>query len=317
MLRVAKVLAGRDNYYFSTVRATTDLPDGLIEADPYWLGAGVAHLELASPPDQARVRALLAGKSPETGDPLVDRRRFPVDNVAYDIVLSVPKSVSLVHALAAPEAAARIESAHHAAVADAVGFIEREGICARRSRKGEVWEVGVEGAVAVGFLHRTSRANDPHLHTHVLVANLACGQDGQWSSIDGRPLFANQRQARALFEASLRAELTKVGIEFGPMRRDFADIASISHETVREFSRQTRVIEAAMAEEGLRGPAAASLVADGVRPEKDRSRPYADLQAEWRERGYRMGLSENRVNRAAGSGVALAHGPAATGREYS
>jgi conjugative relaxase-like TrwC/TraI family protein len=47
-----------------------------------------------------------------------------------------------------------------------------------------------EGFVAAAFRHRTSRAGDPHLHTHVLVPNLVFSpQDERWSALDARPLY--------------------------------------------------------------------------------------------------------------------------------
>ena len=57
-----------------------------------------------------------------------------------------------------------------------------------------------EGVLApgAGFEHFTSRAGDPHLHSHVVVANMAHGVDGRWSAIDGRGLYAHARAAGAL-----------------------------------------------------------------------------------------------------------------------
>lgn len=316
MFRLAKVRHGGEHYYFQTVRASTDRPDGLIEADPYWLGRGAASLGLSGTPTRLEVAGLFAGADPSTGELLLQPNRA-VSNVAYDLTFSVPKSVSLVHALAGPRATARIQQAHERAVGAVVGYLEREVLVANRSEQGARFTTSIEGASAVGFLHRTSRANDPHLHTHVLVANLACGPDGRWSALDARRLFRSQRAVRALFESQLRVELSSLGIEFGPMRRDFADIASISRATVREFSRQSRAVEAAMQAEGLRGPQAAVLVAQAIRPRKDRSRPYEELRLEWQERGLRMGLSQRRIDRAAGLGAELAVPPNDTARSLS
>ncbi|MHB1988985.1 MAG: MobF family relaxase [Acidimicrobiales bacterium] len=303
MLRMAKVHHGGDRYYFQTVRAATDRPDGLIEADPYWLGSGSVSLGLSGSATEEEVRALFTGASPSTGEKLRAPGTVEVANVAFDITFSVPKSVSLVHALASSEACARIQHAHEAAVEASLGYLEREALCARRSGGGERFGVAVEGAVAVGFLHRTSRANDPHLHTHVLVGNLGRGADGRWTALDARPLYGAQRPARALFEAQLRAGLTDIGIELGPMRRDFADISSITRATVRQFSRQSEAVVTAMRAAGLSGPRAAAELATAIRPPKDRSRPYEALQEEWRERGYEMGLSQSRIERAAGVGA--------------
>ena len=61
------------------------------------------------------------------------------------------------------------------------------------------------GSTAAAFLHRTSRAGDPQLHTHVLVANLIQGSDGRWSALDGRLVYAHARTAGFLYQAALRA----------------------------------------------------------------------------------------------------------------
>ncbi|HLI44187.1 MAG TPA: MobF family relaxase [Acidimicrobiales bacterium] len=316
MLSIARVRAGGEGYYFRTVAATTDLPRGLVEADPYWLGGSAEALGLNSgqPVDGSsalrQLRAVARGAAPGTGEQLVDRARYPVTNVALDVVLSVPKSVSILHALGPPEGSARVERAHGAAVAATVGYLGEAAASSRRQRGDERWEVGVEGLAALCFLHRTSRAADPHLHTHVLVANLALGEDGRWGALDARSLFAHQRVVRALFEAHLRHELSACGVEFGPMRGDFAEVKGISPEALSAFSVQSARIRAYVEARGLSGPAARAAVeaaASELRPEKDRERPYEELRAEWSERGLRLGLSPARLERAAGLGSPAGH----------
>ncbi|MGH8997504.1 MAG: MobF family relaxase, partial [Acidimicrobiales bacterium] len=66
-----------------------------------------------------------------------------------------------------------------------------------------------DGIAAAGFTHALSRARDPHLHTHLLVANLAHAQDGRWGAIDGRGLRAHARAAGAVYDAHLRMELSR------------------------------------------------------------------------------------------------------------
>ena len=69
-----------------------------------------------------------------------------------------------------PQVAAQIERAHHAAVADALAFIEQHALFTRTGTNG-VRQVDVRGLVGTAFTHRDSRAGDPDLHTHVAVAN--------------------------------------------------------------------------------------------------------------------------------------------------
>lgn len=67
-----------------------------------------------------------------------------------------------------------IADAHHAAVAEVLGFLEREVIATRagaRGPKGGVGQLDVIGVIAAAFDHYDSRANDPHLHTHVVISN--------------------------------------------------------------------------------------------------------------------------------------------------
>jgi conjugative relaxase-like TrwC/TraI family protein len=79
--------------------------------------------------------------------------------------------------------------------------------------------VPVDGFVAAAFRHRTSRVDDPLLHTHVLVANLArtC-DDHVWRTLDSRKLFAHAKTAGVLYQAHLRHELTRrLGVAWQPV----------------------------------------------------------------------------------------------------
>ena len=61
-----------------------------------------------------------------------------------------------------------------------------------RTRAGSagVAQLTTRGAVAAKFDHWHSRALDPHLHTHVLIANRVQGVDGKWRTIDSRGALA-------------------------------------------------------------------------------------------------------------------------------
>src|SRR5690606_19497602 len=86
----------------------------------------------------------------------------------FDITFSPVKSVSALWALAPREVAEKVEAAHHAAINDALKWLERHATFTRLGRNG-VRQVGVDGLVAARFTHRDSRAGDPDLHTHVLI----------------------------------------------------------------------------------------------------------------------------------------------------
>jgi conjugative relaxase-like TrwC/TraI family protein len=86
--------------------------------------------------------------------------------------------VSLLHALTDDELVRReISEAHEAFWQAALRYLEREACVVRRGKGGRIRELG-RGFVAAAFRHRTSRAQDPHLHTHVVVANMTRVEDG-------------------------------------------------------------------------------------------------------------------------------------------
>jgi conjugative relaxase-like TrwC/TraI family protein len=113
-----------------------------------------------------------------------DRRHRPVSG--YDLVFSCPKSVSLLHALTDDERVQReISEAHEASWQAVLAYLEREACVVRRGKGGRIREHG-RGFVAAAFRHRTSRAQDPHLHTHVIVANLTRPRTARGSRSTGR-----------------------------------------------------------------------------------------------------------------------------------
>ena len=94
----------------------------------------------------------------------------------FDFTFSIPKSASVLWAVADAGVQALIGEAHHWAVAEVVAFMEREVAATRTgatARDGAVAQVDVTGLIATAFDHFDSRAGDPHLHTHVVISNKA------------------------------------------------------------------------------------------------------------------------------------------------
>ena len=145
--------------------------------------------------------------------------------------------------------------------------------------------------MAAAFRHRTSRAGDPQLHTHVLVANLGRGPDGRWSALDGRRLYAHARAASFVYQAVLRAELTRtLGLEWLPVRNGIAELVGVPKPVLRAFSRRRAEIQAALAERGTSGPRAAEAAALATRQAKRSDLTIDELVAEWRARAAELGL---------------------------
>ena len=224
----------------------------------------------------------------------------------FDLTFSVPKSVSVLWGVADAATQERIVEAHHAAVADVLEFFEREVTATRMGfadRDGAVAQVGVAGVAAVAYDHYDSRAGDPQLHTHVVVANrIMTLLDGRWRSLDGRPVFASITGLSAHYNALLADHLTReLGVEWELRRRGDDrnvqwEIAGVSEELIAEFSSRTREIElnkdvliAEYVASHGRMPSAKTIVelraqATLATRQPKETRSLADLTADWRRR---------------------------------
>jgi hypothetical protein len=119
-------------------------------------------------------------------------------------------------------------------------------------------------------------------------------QDQRWSALDARPLYGWAKTVGYLYEAQLRAELTRrLGVEWTPVRRGIADIQGIPKKTLRAFSRRRAEIEAHMAERGETTARAAQVATYATRKPKDRTIEAEGLLPEWRERAHSLGLDDD------------------------
>lgn len=137
--------------------------------------------------------ALMGGAHPVDGSLL--RRMTERSRVAaIDLTFSAPKSVSVLTAVCGGEVSDALVQAHERAVSAAVGYLEREACLTRRGHGGVERTPG-EGFVAAAYRHRLSRAGDPQLHTHVVVANLTRA-DGRFTALDARAPVCAQVSGR-------------------------------------------------------------------------------------------------------------------------
>jgi conjugative relaxase-like TrwC/TraI family protein len=226
------------------------------ESPSRWMGSGLdrLHLEAGAPVDPEVFAGLMAHRAPDGQKMSVPRSH---GNLAgFDHTFSAPKSVSLLYAYGNKEIKEAVVGAHRQAVSDAVGYMEERCARSRVSRRyadsnGESGftsrPAGSEGYVAAGFDHFTSRANDPQVHTHVVVINRVWAEDG-WRAIDAKPGYAHLKAGGTVYQSTLRAELTqRLGVSWQPVKDGMADIAGFSPELLRHFSTRRTEIEEAVA----------------------------------------------------------------------
>ena len=294
MMSVGKVSVGQESYYLSAVaHGVEDYYSERGEVPGRWIGKVAGEFGLTGEVDDDDFRAVLSGANPSTGDRL---RRANARVCAFDLTLSAPKSVSLLWAFGEPDTAAAIIAAHELAVDAAVGYVEREALRSRRGHNG-VDQVDGDGLIGAAFRHRTSRAGDPQLHTHVVVANTTRCEDGVWRALDGRHLYAHARTAGFLYQAELRHALTRsLGLGWEPVVKGVGEVTGVPHEVLREFSRRRIQIEQAMTERGDTSIRSARRLALVTRSRKDYDVDPAQLETDWRERAGLHGLDPASVH---------------------
>jgi conjugative relaxase-like TrwC/TraI family protein len=265
---VHRLHAGASRYYLAAVGPAADGAPRLGETAGWWTGGAAARRGLQGTVDGRELRRLL----PE------DRGRVP----GFDITFAAPKSVSVLHALGHPDVSDAVRRAHQDAVLAGVGYLERHA-CAVRVR-GRV--VPATGFVAAAFTHRTSRAADPHLHTHVVVANGASGPDGLTRALHTPLLYAERRGAEATYHVVLRGRLTaSLGLMWDAPTKGRADTVAVPPEVRAAFStRRAAVLAEASGELGERRWAERV-----TRPSRHGLIDHDGLRVEWSARATALG----------------------------
>jgi conjugative relaxase-like TrwC/TraI family protein len=275
---------GRDkaDYYLSDL--ARELP---VSGPGHWVGTAAAGLGLVGPVEPEAFRRLLEGRHPGAGVPLGSGR---TSVAAFDLTFSAPKSASVLFALGDAAATRCVLDAHAQAVAGSLSYLERHGITATRRSGAERVVLPASGALAAQFTHGVNRNGDPHVHTHVVLANLVHGADGRWSACDRRGIDAHRSAASAVYEAHLRAGLASgLGLHWtGPPGRT-AEIEGVRPELLGEFSTRAADIRRHMYEAGTHSGRGARVAWAATRPGKVPSAPFADLAAVWQRRSLAIG----------------------------
>jgi len=200
-------------------------------ASTQWMGHGAQELGLVGPVGHQDLQQALLGRSP-AGEPLTSRPRMRRRH-GWDLVFVAPKSLSLLATRATPEVCEPLRGAFWSAVADSVDLLETRAAWA--SKGGEL--VQAPNIVAAAFLHLANDMGEPHLHAHVVLANLAMpqrastslqaarpgreepegaspGYRGSWACLAGNEIWRWREALGPGFQLALRDRACKAGFNF-------------------------------------------------------------------------------------------------------
>lgn len=256
-----------------------------------WFGLGAESLGLRGAVEKSELSNLMGGFSPNGKTALCQNvgnvQRVP----AYDNVFSPGKSISVVWAGAEPHERSKIQIAHDNAVNTALQFLEAHAAYTRRGHNGGEYEQ-LTGFVIATYQHSTSREQDPQLHTHAVILNVAERSDGSWGSIVGRALFTWRTAASAVYQCQLAKELQRLGYTtpVAANGKSF-EIAGVPDSICQHFSKRSTQIKTELKKYGA--VSRASQIGDKVtkftRQKKgavDRPELFSKWQRELCEMGY-------------------------------
>lgn len=266
-----KVTPGRYTYYTQAV-AKDDYYSEKGEASGRWYGKGAQALGIEGraigyqdeayqrvshgfhPTNDEQLRRVdLKTRTYRATEKHEERTVHPV--LAYDLTVSVPKSLSIYYATCKPDERREIEESLRAANQKVMDYTA-EHLCQTRSGRGGKTTEKVTPVFAT-FTHTTSRALDPQLHTHIVLVNSGQKQDGTWGAIDGNQFFQKgktkelQQTLASIHANELRHQLEErlklqtVSAERGQTFH----IGGVPIELQIEMSKRARLIEQTIKEE--------------------------------------------------------------------
>jgi len=218
-----------------------------------WLGLGAQRLGLAGKVRADDFLRLCENQHPSSGETLTQRlnttRTEGGENAAnrrifFDFTFSPPKSVSIAGFLGKDE---RILEAHARAVRTALA--EFESFAATRIRVGGAQTDRLTGNFAAAlFTHDTSRALDPHLHTHCIVFNATFdAAENRWKALQNYELLRARKFAENAYYHEFARELRSFGYRIRNLPRGDFQVEGVSEELCRRFSKRDAEIDRALA----------------------------------------------------------------------
>jgi conjugative relaxase-like TrwC/TraI family protein len=160
--------------------------------------------------------------------------------VFYDFTFSPAKSVSIA-ALVGNDP--RIVEEHEQAVNEALRQLQ--SFAATRVRKnGECSDRLTGNIVAAVFQHETSRALDPHLHSHCILFNATFDPvEKKWKALQNYEMLMAQKFVENVYYHELARSLIKFGYQIENKPRGDFEIKGISPELLKKFSKRHNEID--------------------------------------------------------------------------
>jgi conjugative relaxase-like TrwC/TraI family protein len=278
MLRINSLKSASDYYTKSLTKG--DYYSEQAEISGVWQGLGAKKLGLFGEIKKEQFDLMCAGHHPLTREQLssriiADRRE------AYDFTFSVPKSVSVLSAVSSPEVASLIQDQIKESMKFTMTEVEKN--IQTRIRESGKNDNRVTGNIVYGhFLHKNSRPidgySDPQLHIHAVVMNLTFdGVEKKWKAVQMRDKKENASYYQSIFNSTLANRFQNLGLTVRKTPENF-DLAGITDQTIKTFSRRTDEIEKEAKVQNIHNPDAKGKLGARTRQSKSDNHSQSELQ---------------------------------------
>lgn len=288
--------SARASYYTGSAAAQTAGPERYyINGGPgVWVGGGAPTLGVSGRVEERELAALLAGRSPDDDQPLVQTRNGKRNRQAgWDITVTDPKPFCAVWAVADSDLRRTLNDLRREAIANAV-VPYLEGLCATRRGKGGHVHEPVKVAVAA-FFEGSSRANQPQTHAHLVVPNIGIRADGTTGTIMSKPLYAHQGAINALYMCELSRLLEqRLGLRCDRVGQWF-EVRGVSQELCKMWSARKEQIDRAVRDRGASSAFAREVAALATRKAKTPTLDEGELLRRWRDEARPYALTPDAV----------------------
>ena len=166
----------------------------------------------------------------------------------FDFTCSAPKSLSVVALIGGDE---RLRRAHAESVKSALAELETFAACRSKEILGRLKRHVFTGEIcAAMFEHDSSRALDPQLHTHCVIANATWDQGRErWSALTEYEMFKSLRYVGKVYQNDLASRVKGLGYQLADEHDEAGNvigwqIAAVPKGVCEEFSRRRKKINA-------------------------------------------------------------------------
>lgn len=169
----------------------------------------------------------------------------------WDVLFTVPKSVSLLAALSEdPAVGTIITNAIREATEDALEYMHRHAGYTRVSNPTDASKKDLQRLPAlpfVAYFHHTARPTadgtcDPHMHIHALLPGKIARADGRMVTIDSQSMYHEARAGGMIFQKSMRDRMSAgLGCNWDVIdpHTGIAEIAGFTREEIEKWSRRS------------------------------------------------------------------------------